>query len=189
MDNFTLNNIKRFAIEEYAKTKDGQHNFEHAERVAQNALWIAEALKAEDALDKNLLKAACYLHDLVIAQRFGGSFFSRCYNHFWEKYLNKKYFESILKNFNLTSAENKILSTAIVNHPYSIPYGILNKQGDIYSKILQDADSLDYLSEERKLVLAKGKLLTYFINKYLSWVRKNIKKYLNFPELIKKFPN
>ena len=185
MDVKTLKKIRSFTIKEYAKSQDRQHNFAHAERVAKNALWITDVLKIKEGVDKNLLQAACYLHDIVLVRRNNGNYFSWLYNHIFEKHLNKRYLKEILECFGLPQEENKILTAAIVNHSYSIPYRLLNKQGDLYSKILQDADSLDYVSVKRAdiFIKKKGKILTHLINLYLSWIKNDLGRYLNFPQL------
>ncbi len=188
MDVKTLNKIRLFAKKEHGQSKDKQHDFGHAERVAKNALWITNILKIGDGFDKNLLQAACYLHDIVLTKRNSRNYFSQFYNHIFEKTLNKKYIRQIIEYFDLPPEEDQILATSIVNHPYSIPYRILNRQRDLYSKTLQDADSLDYVSlrREHSFIDGKGKIPTVLTNIYLSWIRNNIEKYLNFPELTDK---
>ncbi len=191
MDTKTLNKIRFFAIKEYGQSKDKQHSFGHAERVAKNALWITDILKVGDGFDKNLLQAACYLHDIVITKRNSRNYFSQFYSHIFEKLLNKKYIRQTLEYFDLPPEEEQILAVSIVNHPYSIPYRVLNKQRDLYSKVLQDADSLDSVSlrREHSFINRKGKILTYLTSIYLFWIRNNIEKYLNFPELTNKLNN
>jgi len=185
MDTKTLEIIKNYSIKEYSKSVDKFHDLKHIERVVKNASWIVRKLKMEDLIDINLLNASCYLHDILIANRNAKNNFSQLYNNLIERSLNRKYMMKILDFFDLDTKEKQILSVAIINHPNSIPFRILNRQGDLYTKILQDADSLDYISLNRQqnLIEEKGKLLNQIANKYIFWIRKNIKKYLNFPEL------
>ena len=131
------------------------------------------------------MQAAGYLHDILLAKRKSKNYFSQLYSHIFEKALNKKQIRQVLEQFNLSAEEKEILATAIINHPYSIPYRRLNKQKDLYSKILQDADSLDYVSPEREsnFIKGKGKRVIRLTKMYLSWIRNNLEKYLNFPEL------
>jgi hypothetical protein len=182
----TLNTIKAFAIRKYSQQNNLQHDVSHAERVVRNVVWIANKLHPDKPLDILLLQAAGYLHDIVTANFCGSNIFCQLYVHMFEKYLNKKYIGSILSRFDIKPEEKRILSVAIINHPYSVPYRILNTHHDIYSIILQDADTMDYISTQREQNIIHGKniILSYVIKTYLSWVRKNIKSYLNFPELL-----
>lgn len=191
MDIKTLETIKNYSIEEYSNSIDKQHNISHVERVAKDALWITNVLSLESSIDKNLLQAACYLHDVLIAKRNAKNYFSQFYNYVIEKSLNKKYIGKVLERFNLTPKEKQILEVSLINHPYSIPLRILHKQGNLYLKILQDSDSLDYVSLEKQQSLfeAKQKILIFITNMYLTWIRNNFKKYLNFPELATKLNN
>ncbi len=184
MDIKTLNKIKHYAKNEYNQAKDKYHDFDHIERVVKNALGITDRLKFSEGFDKNLLLAACYLHDIVITKRNNSNFLKKFYNHIFEKLLNKKYIRKILKNFSLPLNEEQILALTIINHPHSIPYHSLNRHNDLYSKILQDADSLDYISLERtrNFIYGKRKILIYFFNIYLTWIRKNIRHFLNIQE-------
>jgi hypothetical protein len=86
--------------------------------------------------------------------------------------------------------ERTILYKAIVRHTFSIPYRILNRRRGKYTKILQDADSLDYYNpiREKSLIANRTKYLFYFIislpaKRYLMYGRKHMDKYLNYPEL------
>ena len=191
MDTITLEIIKNYSIKEYSNSIDKQHNLGHVKRVTKNALWIAKVLNLEGLIDKNLLESACYLHDVLIARRNAKNYFDQFYNYVIEKPLNQKYIGKILERFNLDPKEKQILEIAIINHSYSIPLRILYRRGNLYLKILKDADSLDYISLERQRSLLEGneKILRYLVNIYLSWIRKNIKKYLNFPELATRLNN
>jgi len=122
---------------------DKRHDFGHAERVTRNAMWILDTLKIGESVDRNLLQAACYLHDVVVMKRDSRNYFSRFVSHFFEKNLNKKYLGKVLADFDLPWEEDQIIAEAIINHPNSIPFLVLNKEKDIYSKILQDADKLE----------------------------------------------
>ena len=184
MDAKTLEKIKDYAKLVYSQNNDFSHNLEHSERVVQNALKIVNVLDYKDAIDKNLLISTCYLHDIVVCKNKGKLLFS-VYYHLFEKQLNRKYLPEIIKRFDLSKQESQILTNTIINHPYSIPYRILNKNGDLYSKILQDADSLEYVSIQRLKARyeAKGKILFYIAKLFVFIIRKNIKYFLNFPDL------
>lgn len=180
----TLLQIKQFCLVKYSLTKDKQHNLEHVKRVSQNAIKIVQYLGIEKVIDLNLLEAACYLHDVVVSSNKGSNL-SLLYSHLFEKSLNKKYIPKIIQQFNLPQKETQILINAIINHPGSIPYRRLNKQKDLYSKVLQDADSLDYISIQRQIsfIQTKGKILSFVSKLFLFQIRKNIKFFLNFPNL------
>jgi hypothetical protein len=64
---------------------------------------------------------------------------------------------------------------------------MLNPNGNLYTKILQDADTLDFFSKEREESFNKAKkkiifyaLLGLFSKYALIYGRKNIANYLNF---------
>lgn len=185
MNKRTLYEIKNYCRSVYIKTKGSQHGYDHAERVAHNAIWIVKSLSFESKLDRNLLLASCYLHDIIITQRDDKNYFIQLFNHIFERKLNKKFIQDITSQFSVPANERQILDRSIINHPYSIPFRCLNEQNDLYSKILQDADSIDYCSKARELSFTKksGVLLVLLAKIYLSYIRNHIGNYLNFPRL------
>lgn len=171
------------------KSRDPQHDFTHLERVAGNTLKIVKILKVESEVDENLLVAASYLHDVN-----HGHFSPGLINYFSEKKFLKKILPGVLKKFDLTQSEKNIISEAVYNTPYSFPFKKLNRDGDLYSKILQDADTIDFFSKEREgsFYQAKKNFLFYrilglFFLRGLEYGRKHLKNYLNFPELAGRF--
>lgn len=190
METETLSEIKKYAKSAVNAFSNPLHTLSHLERVSENACWIAKVLGREDKLDINLLQAACYLHDIPfsIPKKY---FFGAIGKHFFEKAFIKKYLPEILDRFKLNPEEKQILFGAILNHSFSIPYRRLHKNKDIYTKILQDADSIDYFSHEREgsLRRARGKSLYHFLlstlsGQYFILGRKNIRLFLNFPNLL-----
>ena len=182
MDKIVLENIKAFADEKYYQRK-GQHNIQHVKRVARNALNITDILGDKYKIDRNLLEAICYMHDYVIINKKHNIFLS-LYNHIFEKSINRRHLQKSIGRFKLPEEEKKTFVNAIINHPYSIPYHHLNRNKDLYSKILQDADSLDYISKERLKYSRKViKLLSPFVKFYVNLIKKEIKHFLNFPQL------
>lgn len=184
MTNEELDNIRDYAIKIYGKA-DPQHGFSHVERVSENASKIVSHLKIKK-IDSNLLKAACYLHDIPETLMPGGPFIK----HYLEILAVKIYMPDILKKYVHDGKERKILFRAIVRHTFSIPYRILNKKGGKYTKVLQDADSIDYYNpiREKSLMANRNRYIFYFIislpaKKYLEYGRKHMDKYLNYPEL------
>jgi len=181
--------IKNFARELMKKSRDPQHDFTHLERVAKNTLRIIKMLKIEAEVDKDLLVVASYLHDVN-----HGHFSPSLINYFSEKRFLKKVLPGVLEKFDLSRSEKKIISEAIYNSPYSFPFKKLNRDGDLYSKILQDADTIDFFSKEREKSFHQAKkefvfykILGLFFWAGLEYGRKHLKNYLNFPELAEDF--
>ncbi len=190
MDSQTLSKIKLFAEAQYSLSQDPLHDITHIERVVKNATQIASALQLQKEVDFNLLVACCYLHDIVMIQQDNSNLFQRAKNHVMEPYLNRTYLPAILDEFGLSKEERSIIFRAIINHPHSIPYRRLNKKGDWYTKILQDADTLDYVSKERERSAVQNgkKIWTNLIKAYLWLIRRGIKYFLNTPVLCSKTP-
>lgn len=185
--------IKSYARSAVNERSNPLHTFAHLERVAQNARWIVEILGREKKLDVNLLQAVCFLHDipLSIPKNY---FFGAIGKHLFEQKLIKKYLPGILEKFNLEQEEKEILFEAILDHPFSIPYRLLNEKSGFYARILQDADSLDYFSFEREKSVRESKntsLFNYILavvsGLFFVFGRKNIRIFLNFPEIAKKY--
>lgn len=167
------------------KTKEPLHSFQHGERVAKNAEKIAEIMNLKDKIDVNLLKVCGLVHDIPISSH-GFTLF----HHFFEPLFVRNDMPRILSNLELSDLEKKIVLTATINHVYSYPYRRLNKNKDVYSKALQDADTLDLFSPERQETFKNNinfsfsyremnifaRLFFGFGKKYLAW-------YLNYPEI------
>jgi len=183
----TLEIIKKYSVAQYSRSKDPLHDISHVERVVKNAIKIVDALCLRNTLDLNLLIACCYLHDVVIVQQNNNNFFQRAKNHVFEPYLNKKFLPKILNQFDLSKDERSVILRAIVNHPHSIPYRKLNKKGDWYTKILQDADTWDYVSREREIRAfeAGGIFIQPLLKIYFNCMRIAIKAFFNNPQLHK----
>jgi hypothetical protein len=185
METTDLQKIKSFAFKRYSQNTS-QHDIRHVEMVNNNALKICAILGKDREIDRNLLSAAGYLHDILKTNIKGGLIFSMYY-YLFERSLNRKHLSGIIKRFNLPENESKILENAIINHPHSIPFHQLNGKNDIYSQILQDADSIDYVSDTRLVSFNKKMRFLSPISKlYIYLIRKNIRFFLNFPEIAKK---
>jgi uncharacterized protein len=107
---------------------DPAHDFEHILRVYKNAEKICKTEKA----DKKLVLSAVLLHDIVSFRRTDKR--SKTAS---TKSANKA--KRILKRFNFTTNEIKIIVDAIDNHSFSKN----KKPRTLEGKILQDADRLD----------------------------------------------
>ena len=181
----TLQKIKGYAYDKFSCYKGCQHGLDHALRVVNNAKRMVKILKVEKRIDVNLLYASCWLHDIAVIDK-NNNVISSLYFHFFESSINKKHIRRVLERFPLSKSEFQTIVNAIINHPHSIPYRSLNRNGDIYLKILQDADSFDYISDERlKSFNSNRWYLTPISNLYICLVKKNIKYFLNYPELAK----
>ncbi len=185
MTNQKLQEIELFAKKKMGKSRDPQHDFDHLERVAQNALKIVGLLKLQDKVDANLLQTICYLHDLTYVR-----YRSNLITYFFEGYLIRGRLREVYRTINIDPQEKKIIHQAIVKHPLSFPFKLLNKNGSLYTKILQDADTLDYFHELRIKKFREshdGGFFDWFWKAIIDLVTKrgteNISVYLNFPEV------
>ena len=183
---FKVKNLVNDMVREIA---DPQHGFKHLERVANFAQKIVKTLKVENKIDVNLLLAACFLHDI------NHTFYSPgLLNYFLERARLKKVLPKVLAELDINADDKTILENAIYLSPFSFPFKKLNRSGDLYTKILQDADTLDFFSYEREnsFKRAKKKITFYaflgmFSKRALSYGRKNIANYLNFAQLANEY--
>lgn len=164
---------------------DSQHGYTHLTRVRNNALQIVDLLKINSKIDPNLLQAACLLHDIHFTK-----YTPSLKNWLREGKLLRQVLPPIIEQFNLTESDRYILSEAIYQHTLSFPFKRLNQKYSLYSQIVQDADTLDFLSEIRILDLKKNKK-KFKLYRFLSlfsglakYARKRTKNYLNIPEII-----
>ena len=119
------NEVKKIMLK-----NDPAHDFEHILRVYKNAEKICKAEK----IDKKLVLSAVLLHDIVSFPKSDKRSKTASTK---SAYKAKK----ILKRFNFTMNEIKIIIDAIENHSFSKN----KKPKTLESKILQDADRLDAL--------------------------------------------
>jgi len=185
MTNSKLEAIKNFVKKKTSKSQDPQHGWDHLERVANYALNIVKSLKLENKLDLNLLLAACYLHDINNTFHSPG-----IVSYFLERKRLKLVLPTILSGLDIDQNEMKIIENVIYASPFSFPFKKLNKGKDLYTRILQDADTLDFFSKIREIGFRKAaKNFNFyafwglFANRALKYGRSNLKNYLNFPEL------
>ena len=177
-----LNQIENIAKKAMKNSQESLHGLSHVLRVKQNALKIIKILNLKEKVDVNLLQAICLLHDLTYTKhRLSLKTF------LFEGVLVKNLVSEILEPLDISKTEKKLMLQAISNHPHSFPFRKLNKKSDLYTKILQDADTLDYFNKLRiQRVKNKNflfKTLSLLINFYIAYGKRNIRKYLNFPEL------
>ncbi|HJX45677.1 MAG TPA: HD domain-containing protein [Patescibacteria group bacterium] len=185
----TYKQIKTYSLSRMAKLKDSNHNDEHVIRVKNNALKIIRLLGIEKEVDENLLKAICLLHDFTYTIRKPS-----LYTYIFEGHIERRIIRLVLEKFDLSQRVREIIVGAVFRHTHSFPFRRLNKKHGIYSKILQDADTLDFFNCLRiKMFMSKhdkgifrnireylsGKLIEYGIN--------NLGKFLNYPKLARSF--
>ena len=182
-----LKEVKTFVKKTVSNNKDPQHGWKHLQRVVSFAEMIVGSLEVEGKIDINLLLAACYLHDINRAY-----YAPTLVNYFLETRNSKKILPVIINELNIKGSEKKIIENAIYSSSFSFPFKRLNKKGDLYTKILQDADTLDYFSKEREASFNKAKkdfrfyaFLGLFSGWALNYGRNNLKNYLNFPQIAK----
>jgi HD superfamily phosphodiesterase len=180
-----LREIKELVEKKTCNIKDFQHDCEHAKRVAKNALNIVQILGLNEKINLNLLEATCFLHDINYA-----TFKPSLTNYFFEGNRTKKILPKILTGLGIKKDEKDIIENAIYNSSFSFPFRKLNKTKDLYSQLLQDADTIDFFSDERIKSFKKSQQKFFFyklLSPLSSWAvrfgRKNLSKYLNFPKL------
>lgn len=117
-------------VKKIVAKNDPSHNFEHILRVYKNAEKICKT----ENVDKKLVLSAVLLHDIVSFPKSDKR--SKTAS---TKSANKA--KKILKRFNFTMNEIKIIIDAIDSHSFSKN----KKPKTLESKILQDADRLDAL--------------------------------------------
>jgi len=182
-----LKKVEKFVRLKMNESNDPQHGWDHLERVRKNAITIVKYLNAKD-IDLNLMQAACLLHDVPMSMFKHGP----ALRHWLENLAINIYLPYILETLKISKGESEILFRAIKFHTFSIPYRRLQRGRDIYTKILQDADSLDFFNYEREESFEKAKskyfsyrLASIFSSKFLKWGRRHLELYLNYPELAK----
>ena len=182
-----LKEVKNGVKEEINGIKDPQHGWKHIQRVVDYAQKIVKSLRLERKIDKHMLAAACYLHDISYASYSPGLI-----NYFLESRRLKLVLPRVLSELEIDKNERRIIENAIYSSPYSFPFRRLNIEGDLYTQILQDADTLDLFSKKREASFKKARkrfsfyaFLGLFSNWGLKYGRNNIANYLNFPQLAK----
>jgi len=186
MNNLQLQNIQEFVYRESVNITDPQHDLSHAQRVKSNAVKIARILELDKHLNLNLLVGMSLLHDMHYSTYSPG-----IKTYLFEGRIAKKFIKEIISQFDLTAEEQDLIIEAIVSHSHSYPFRKLNKKKDHYTKILQDADTLDFFSDLRLKALTHSRNKFFFYK--LIWKigqklyyrnKKQLNKYLNYPQLV-----
>ena len=140
-----LRQVKSWVKKEAAKVKDPQHGWRHVKRVADNAKKIVESLGLESKVDINLLQAACFFHDINRVY-----YSPTLFNYFFETRHSKLVLPQVFRELGIKGNEREIIENAIYSSSFSFPFKKLNKNGNLYTQVLQDADTLDFFSKERE---------------------------------------
>jgi hypothetical protein len=184
----TYEKVKAFALSQMAKVKDVSHNDKHTLRVQDNALRIIKLLGIK-SVDKNLLKAICLLHDFTYTVRKPS-----LYTYIFEGHIERRVIRGVLEKFDIPEKEKEIVADAVFRHAHSFPFRKLNKGHSIYSKILQDADTLDFFDclRVRMFIRKHDKgifrnLRKSLSNKFVKYGVSNLGSFLNYPQLVKVF--
>ena len=181
-----LDEIKKNVFE-LANNCHDQHCLGHLNRVAANAQKAIYILNLENKIDQNLLQAICFLHDLTYFQKKQKS---KAFTYLFERKIIKKLLISFLKQKNISSKEKQIILNACSRHPHSFPFHRLNKTQDIYTKVLQDSDTLDFFGQHRIFQFSDMTKKSFYApvyqkisDKLVAFGIKNLKNYLNYPVL------
>jgi HD superfamily phosphodiesterase len=184
-----LTKIRKFVYKKMKDVPDLQHDLEHVEMVRRNALKIVEILGLENDLDLNTLQAACLLHDLTFTEH-DPSFKS----YLLEGMILEKQLPPILDKFEVSEKDKARILEACVYHTFAFPFKRLNKHRGLYARVLQDADLLELFNKKRikKIEISKKKFLYYRLLSFVSgpalaFGRRNIRMFLNFPEIASEF--
>ncbi len=187
MNNLQLQSIQEFVYSESVNIADPQHSLDHAHRVKFNAIKIANILKLEKHLDLNLLVGMSLLHDMHYSICSPG-----IKTYLFEGRIAKRFIKEIISQFNLTAEEKELIIEAVASHPHSYPFRRLNRKKNHYTKILQDADTLDFFSDSRLKALDVSKQ-KFFFYKFIWFLgqklylrnKRKLNKFLNYPQLVK----
>jgi len=170
MTDAKLEEIRNFVIR---VTPPGKHNFAHIERVRNNAIRFAKILGVSNLINLNVLQAACYLHDITYLK-----YKNNPITYFFEGHLARRALVKLLPKFEVSGKEADIIINACFRHTHSFPFGQLNRNQDIYTKLLQDSDTIDFFHPVR----INNKIPT-IVEYFLKYGKKNLAHYLNFPQL------
>lgn len=189
MNQNTYQEIEDYTLFEMAKLDNSNHNDEHVVRVKNNALKILKLLGIENEVDQNLLKAICLLHDFTYTVKKPGM-----YTYIFEGRIEKKLIKPILEKFEISSETKKIILSAVSQHAHSFPFRKLNKRHSVYSRVLQDADTLDFFDCLRiKTYMKKnngsfvGNIKNKIGGRLIVYGLQNLGSFLNYPVLAKSF--
>ncbi|MFC1755836.1 alpha/beta fold hydrolase [Patescibacteria group bacterium] len=190
MQQHTFELLEKDLLKKLKSISDESHGLDHVENVRKNALKICDFLGLQDyEIDRYLLQFICLIHDITHLYHKGNLFV-----HIFEGRIVEKIVREYLKSINdLTNDEKEVVLSAVKNHPGSFPYKILNEKQDIYSKILQDSDTLDLFRKERVENLRKNyPLMMFFMGPLFDPSEEKMKNYINIKknvEILKENPD
>ena len=120
----------RKEVEDKLSDESSGRDYSHVMRVFKNAVIIAQS---EDGVDMDTLKAACLLHDIAYSKKFYEIEYAKTSEDIAKKMLSEK-------DFNAERIE--MILNIIRNHNIWVDF---KTDVPIETKILRDADRLDYL--------------------------------------------
>lgn len=186
MTKSTINRIKKIALAQIKITSDPPHGLAHIKAVVKNSLKIVKLLNLTDTeIDLNLLKAVCYLHDLTYVDHQPS-----LKVYILEGEIAQSKARKILESLKtIQSQDKKLILDTMLHHVHSYPFKNVNSQNSIYTKILQDADTIEFFNPKRVKLFQRQakynyiyKILQIIAPFFIKKGRKNIIKYLNFPQ-------
>jgi len=157
-------------------TKDRIHGWDHALQVVENAQCIFENCSLN--INSELLAVSALLHDL----HYSVLLKNKIYAYIFESRISSRVARDVLDIYGIefSQEEKEIIIKAIYNHPHSFPFRRLNKNKDLYSQVLQDADTMELFNPERAPVYLHKKqtkprsflkkLITNFNNYFTSHI-------------------
>lgn len=158
-----LARIRVFAKKFYENT-DPYHDWRHIEAVRENALWLA---RDYPNVDKLLLEAACYLHDIGRVEKDEG-----------HPYISAKMARPFLEKLGVEQAEVELVCEAVYHHGKEDILKVKSEE----ARLLFDADKIEilsvfgfwrvsfFLADQRKMDFYKA---VEFLWKYARDVREN----------------
>ena len=174
------------AKELMGRTQDKVHDWSHIERTIKNAFRIKRLLDKDlqEQINDKVLTIAITWHDISFV------FYKQNPSQFFQE--SKRSTKIARKYFNqakLSIEEIEIILSVILHHPVYYPFirsDFLNRDKSIYHQIVQDADMIDFFSDERMKVAKESTKdswrwwLAYYILKPFFYKSRMKKKYIFF---------
>ena len=158
-----LEEIKKYVREKMPQ--HSQHDFGHLERLEENARAILSRLdiRKRRRVRRNTLLASCYLHDLTYTVKLPG-----WYAYLFEGFVAKRLAIKLLREKGVGGYDIRVIARAISRHPHSFPFRRLHKTGDLYTQLLQDADTLDFFAWTRMESFGHKRITSRLIKKLMG---------------------
>jgi len=166
-------------------TRDPNHDWQHMQRVEENALRIKKLLGVE--IDERILRIASAWHDISYA-----FYKANVFQFILEGPRGARKFKRYANQAGVNRKETELLSDIIWHHDIYKESRLVNRKRSAYHKIIQDADFLEEFNEGRMKnaqKMAESSLYWRFVIKiikpiFFNWLKKNKDKFLNFKQVI-----